>query len=579
MANETKRERWDKRLGELRALREPIMPEWREIAENFYPRTLPWLMDRGKQNTRNRRNTKIINTTPVMAARTLTAGMMSGATSPARPWFRLVTPDPEMMEFAPVKLWLYQVQRTLSDVFARSNFYNSLAMGYGELGRFGTLSLGMFEDGAETLRCWTYPAGGYSIANSSRGTVDSVYVEYTRTVRQIVQEFGLKPNRSIDWSRISATVRERYDRNQLEQPFQLVHVVEPNEDRDPRYADNQNMPVRSCYYEVEQKSKDVLLRESGFNEMPILVSRWDVVGEDPWGTGPGLDALGDAKALQYRERQKAKRIDKHNDPALVGHPDLKNKRVSLLPGDVTYVGFTPTGGAPQLQPVHTVNHDINSLLVDIEAIEGRVRRAMYEDLFLMLAMSDRRDITATEVAERHEEKLLVLGPVLERQNNELLNPAIDRNFGICLRAGKFPPPPQELEGAQLRVEYVSLLAQAQRMVATGSIERFANFIGALATAQANAAAGGVTVMDKLDFDQAADEYAEALGVPPTIVRSDDQVEDIRAQRDKQARMQQMAAAAQPMAQAAKAAKDLSETQLRGKPALDQVADAAAATLQ
>lgn len=554
------------------------MPEWRELAENFVPRTLPWLLDQGKQNTRARRNTKIINTHPRIAARTLQRGMTAGVASPTRPWFRMQHPDRDLNEFQPVKLWLHHAVRVIEDMFSRSNFYNALGMGFAEEGVFGTSALGMYEEAKDDLRCYPYPIGSYFIANAARGSVDTFYRQYRLTVRQLVQEFVMKDARGTqitnpDWSRVSARVRDIYDRNDLETPIDVVHVIEQNDERDSRYVDSRHMPVRSCYYECDQSNKSTLLRESGFEELPVLVSRWDVLGEDPWGTGPALDALGDAKALQFRERQKAKRIDKHNDPALVGHPDLKHKRVSLLPGDITYVGFTPTGGAPQLQPVHNVHHDTSSLTEDIAAIQQRISRALDEDLFLMLMMSDRREVTAEEIARKYEEKVTMLGPVLERQNDEKLDPAIDRAFSIALRRGLLPPPPQELEGSTLKIEYVSLLAQAQRLVAASSIDRYTGFIGGLAKVQADAGQAP-TVFDKIDFDQAADEYANALGVPATIIRSDEQVETLREARAQQQRMQQMAASAQPMAQAAKAAKDLSETNVRGRSALDRLSEAA-----
>jgi hypothetical protein len=559
---ESKRKAYERRLAELVMFREPLMHEWRDISDYFYPRRVESLYYGEQRNTRNRRNTKIINTTSTMALRTLVSGLMSGATSPARPWFRLSTPDPDMMEFAPVKRWLFHVERVQRDVLARSNFYDTLGVCYRQLGSFGTMAMGMFEDSKEALRCWPYQIGGYAVANSARGSVDTLYNEYYRTVRQLVQQFGQ--------DNVSDQVKSAWAQGRREHQIEVVHAIQPNGDWTGDYANNKDMPVNSCYFE-KGGNNDKLLRETGFEEMPAMCFRWDILGEDPWGTGPALDALGDAKALQFREKQKSKRIDKQNDPALFGNGNLKGKRTSLLPGDVTYGDYQPNG-KPSLQPIHEINQDIGAIREDINDCEQRVRRAMYEDLFLMLALSDRRQITAEEVARREEEKLIVLGPVVERMNNELLNPAIDRVFAMCLRAGLFPPPPEELEGEQLRVVYVSLLAQSQRLVTTSAIDRYSGFIGGLAKFQADAGES-VSVIDKLDIDQAADEYADALGVPPTIVRSDDQVEELRAQRAKQQQMQQMAAAAQPMAQAAKAAKDLSQTEVRGQNMLERMVPA------
>lgn len=558
---EGKRKAYERRLAELITYREPLMHEWRDIADFFFPRRITSLYEGEQRNTRHRRNTKIINTSSTMALRTLVSGLMSGATSSARPWFRLSTPDPEMMEFGPVKEWLFLVERILRDMFARSNFYDTLGVCYRQLGAFGTMAMGMFEDDQEVLRCWPYQIGGYAIANSARGSVDTLYNEYYRTVRQLVQQFG-KEN-------CSHHVQNAWASGRREHQVMVVHAIQPNGDWSGEYADNRNMAVSSCYYEKDSPNNDKLLRETGFEEMPALCFRWDILGEDPWGTGPALDAIGDAKGLQYREKQKAERIDKQNNPALFGSGALKNKRTSLLPGDITYGDYLPNG-KPSLQPVHEIAQDTGAILQDIQAIEQRISRAMYEDLFLMLSRSDRRQITAEEIARREEEKLIVLGPVVERMNNELLNPAIDRGFAMALRAGLLPPPPEELEGQQLRVVYVSLLAQSQRLVTTGSIDRYSGFIGGLAKFQAEAGES-VSVIDKLDIDQAADEYADALGVPPTIVRSDDKVAELREQRAKAEQAQQMAAMAQPAAQAAGAVKDLSESQVGGQSVLERMA--------
>lgn len=576
---ESKRDRFDKRLTQLRDVREPLLPEWRLIGENFFPRTFPSLLESGRSQNKSRRNNKIINGKPRFALRTVQRGMTAGVASPSRPWFRLRHPDRELNEYQPVKLWLDTAVRVIEDMCARSNFYNALGVGFLSECAFGTSALGLFEDPLEDLRCYNYPIGSFFIANSARGNVDTFYCVPRYTVRQFFQLFVMRDGRGNpvprpDWSRASGQVRNMFDRNQLEQLVDVVHVIEPNDERNPAYVDNRNMPIRSCYYELNSKEKGTLLRETGFEEMPVPVSRWEVHEDDTWGVGPALDALSDALALQFRERQKAKRIDKHNDPALVGHPDLKGKRTSLLAGDITYVGFTPTGGAPQLRSIHDVDPDISSLTADIVSIEDRISRALDEDLFLMLSLSEQKDVTAEAIARKYEEKVTMLGPVLERQNDEKLNPAIDRMFAIALRRGLLPPPPEELEASPLKVEYVSVLAQAQRLVGASSIDRYTGFIGGLAQAQA-AAGEAPTIFDKIDLDQAADEYAEALGVPATVVRSDDQVEQIRRDRAKQQQMQQLAQTAEPIAKAAKAAKDLSETSVRGRSALDRIADASA----
>jgi len=236
---------------------------------------------------------------------------------------------------------------------------------------------------------------------------------------------------------------------------------------------------------------------------------------------------------------------------------------------VTYTPFSNTGGAPGFQPVYTIKPEISALLEDIQEMKSDVRQAMYVDLFLMLTMTDRRQITAEEIRERHEEKLLMLGPVLERLNMELLDPAIDRTFAIMLRRGMVPPAPPEIQGQSLKIEYISILAQAQRLIATSGIERLTSFVSILAEGQVKAGMPP-TVMDKLNFDEAVDEYAFALGTAPQIIYSDDDVAAARESRAQEQQAQQLAAAAQPLKDAATAGKTMSETPLNGGNALEQV---------
>jgi hypothetical protein len=175
----------------------------------------------------------------------------------------------------------------------------------------------------------------------------------------------------------------------------------------------------------------------------------------------------------------------------------------------------------------------------------------------MLANTDRRQITAREIEERHEEKLLALGPVLEQLNQDLLDPMTDIVFDIHVKQGLIPPPPQELQGIDLKVEYISIMAQAQKLLGVSAIERFTGFAGQVAGVDPS-------VLDKIKTDQILDVYADTISLPPSIVRTDEEVAEIRSQR---ARQQQMAQQAQMEMQAAKTAKDLSQTDLSEDKAL------------
>lgn len=559
LINEPLCKRLQRRLAQMKSERSSYEAHWREIAENFQPRVGRWIQRDSQRNGDNRgqkRHQRIINSTPIYCLDTLAAGMTSGNTSPARPWFRLTTPDPGLAELGSVKQWLYAVETRMREVFSRSNLYRVLPSIYADLGAFGTACMLAIEDKDDVVTFDHFEIGSYWLAQSNRKRVDVMYREFEMTVRQMVQEFGLEA--------CSDPVKALYRNGQVEVWRPICHAVEPN-------PDGGEFPVRSVYWERGQETRELAVR--GFKSNPVLACRWNTAGEDIYGSSPGMAALGEAKALQFKEKRKAAAIDKAVDPPLMGPSSLRNQRVSLLPGDVTYVDVQ--SGMQGLKPIHDWRPDIGAMLEDINKSELLLRQAFYVDLFLMMQNDDRSNITAREIQERHEEKLLMLGPVVERVNDELLDPIIDRTFDILVRRSMpywqglvngepdIPPPPAELENVELKVEFISVLAQAQKSIGISAMDNLFQFVGA--AAQMNPG-----VLDKVDFDQAVDERAEMLGVSPRIVRSDD---DVAAMRQQQAQEQQQAKAMAMAAQGAQVARDLGGAKVSPETALGRVADA------
>lgn len=540
---ESRIERYKKRIAAMRDERTSWEYHWKEIQWYISPRSGRWMLsdtDRGRKKSQ-----RIINGAPTQASKTLAAGMMSGLTSPARPWFRLLTPDPNLMEVAAVKAWLFAVEQRIRDTLARSNLYNCLPNVYRELGDYGTAVMLAEADDGTVVRFYPLTVGTYWLATDHRRDVDTLYRELQMTVRQVVDKFGL--------DKVTPQTRSKYDGGQFELPVYVDHLISPNQDRAPGKIDARNKAWSSCYWE---RAATTFLRESGYDTKPFFAPRWDVLGEDIYGSSPGMDALGDAKMLQVREKQFAMAVDKHVDPPLVGSANLRSLGVNALPGSVTFANMSE--GAVGLAPIYQTAPDYSGALSDKQDIIGRIRDTYYANLFLMLSNMDDPSMTATEVQERHEEKMLALGPVLERLNSELLDPLIDRVFALMLTHGVsdnpavslIPPPPPQLNGQPLRIDYISILAQSQKVLQTGAIQQFVQFAGGMA-------AMNPAVLDKVNFDQALDEFGTDLGVPPSVIRSDDEVAAVRAQKAQQQQQQQMAAMAPAFAQYAKGAQALS----------------------
>jgi hypothetical protein len=568
MLLETKRQRLEHLKTMLKNERSTFRSHWQDLNDFILPRRGRFFVE--DVNRGDRRNNKIIDSTATLAARTLRSGMMSGVTSPARPWFRLTTPNPAQAESGAVKQWLHTVSERLSYTFLKSNIYNILPIVYGDLGVFGTAAMSIEEDFDDVIRCQSFPIGSYMVAKDYRGRVNVFVREFQMTVRQVVEQFAEKDENGkiIDWSNIALTTKRLWDEKQYEQWVQVTHVIAPNHDYDGKKLKSKYKKFVSCYYENAQKGEqldqtDLFLRESGYDYFPILAPRWETAGEDVYGTDcPGMTSLGDIKALQTMQKRKAQAIEKMVMPPMTAPASLKNQKASLLPGDVTYVDIRD--GQQGFRPAHEVNLRINELAIDIQDHQQRIRRAFFEDLFLMLASSDRRDITAREIEERHEEKLLALGPVLEQLNQDLLDPLIDITFDILNRQGQIPEAPEDLQGVPLKVEYISIMAQAQKMVGISGLERTTQYVLGLAAADPS-------VLKKFNSQQAVDVYADMASVHPSVIRSDEDVAAMEAQEQQAMAAQQQAAM---LSQGTQAAKNLSQADLEGDNALTRMIEGA-----
>lgn len=548
-----------KRKAALYQERQSWDPRAKECSKYVLPRA-----GRFEITDRNRgenRYSGVYDNTAIRANRVLAAGMMAGMTSPARPWFRLATPDPKLMELDPVRLWLDAVTKLMRTVFAKSNLYKTLHSMYEELGVFGTAAAYVCKDFDSLVHSQALTFGEYAVAQNSKGRVDTLFREYQCTVGQLVDEFGIE--------NCSDTVKSAHQNGKLDQWVTVTHAVYPRANRDIRGKTSKDKRFASVYYESSATGNQVL-RESGYDQFPFVVPRWVTSGGDIYGTGPAQEALGPIKQLQHQQLRKAQAIDYKTNPPLQMPAGYRTMEVNTLPGGVSYVDMSTQNGG--IRSAFEVQLDISELGQDILDVRRQIESTFYSDLFLMLANDDRSGVTAREINERHEEKMLMLGPVLERLHNELIEPLIDLVFeavtGAVTESGPLlPPPPEELDGMELKVDFISTLAQAQKQIGLGGIEKLVGFTGQLAQAKPE-------VMDKIDLDQAIDIYGDLLGTDPALIVSDDKVAEIRAQRQQQQQQQeqmaQMAQMAKPMDQMAGAAQKLGGTTAGEGTALDAI---------
>lgn len=552
MADFTLRDYFERRKSTLKLERQSFITHYEDLSDFVLPR-------RGRFQTsdRNRgekRHQNIINSRATQALRIARAGLVAGTMSPSRPWFSLETTNPEFMENQRVKVWLHKQEELLRSIFNESNFYNMAPQMIGELLLFGTGCMTQVDDFQDVARFYTHTAGSYMIGQDHRYVVNTLVREQEMTVEQLVSWFGLES--------VSQSTRDAYSKGSLDSWRPVTHFIEPNpEAREGGFANAK--PFRSVYYETNDNEKENFLSVSGFDEFPGYVPRWDVTGEDIYGTDcPGMTSLGDVRGLQIEEKRKAQAIDKMVNPPLKGPAELQNVPVSSLPGGLTI--YSGIQGREGLQPIYQVNPNLQDLKEDMARVESRINEAFFVDMFLAISnMEGIQPRNQLDLSQRNEERLLQLGPVLERMHGEFLSRTVERTFAQGVRAGIIRNAPPEIEGQEINVKFISNLAMAQRAVAVQPIERFIQFVGGMAQFNPE-------VLDKVNFDQAADEYAQATGAPPSIVNPDADVEGVRQQR---AQAQQAQQGLEATNSAASAVKQLTDAKTGDDNALTEIAEA------
>lgn len=544
------------RLAGLKVNRYSWWVHWRELADFFLPRRYKWLVTPNQMGRGSPINQHIIDSTGCVAMRNMAAGLVSGKTPPTRQWFKYKIGRIDSTGNNPISQWLYDCERLIRLIFHESNFYNSIATFFTDIAAFNTATMIIYEDFENVINCYNPCAGEYYVDIDGKYRPCILYREFTMTISATVSRFGLE-NCS---SNIQRMYREN-DGSNLTREIIIAHAIEPNDD-DRDLGIPKIFTYREVYWEwggsqsQQNGSPDTqgFLSKKGFHEQPHMTARWDLVSNDPYGRGPSMDALGDQKQLQLETKRKAQAIDKMVNPPMVADMQLKNQPASLLPGGTTYVNGYTASGKPGFSSVYDTKFPVNEISEDLAEVRERIKKTFFNDLFQPLSQYETRsNITTDEVNQRKSEALIMIGPVFTRLDHEGLKVLHERVWGIASRAGILPEPPPEIAGMEIEIEFVSMLNVVQSATESTAIEKLFAWAG-------NLAAVDPAITDKLDFDYSIDKYATLLSTDPKVIRTNEQVAQIRQQRQQQQQAQMQAEMAEKMAAGAKT---LSETQVGG----------------
>ena len=558
--------RWvEGRLMGMRVNRYSWWTHWRELADYFLPRRYKWLITPNQMGRGSPINQHILDSTAVVFARNLASGLVSGKSSPTSLWFRLRVGYYDSTRTDPISLWLAEVERILYLIFSESNFYNAIGVFYYDLVVFGTASMLIYEDFDTVINCVNPALGEYYVDIDSKYRPVVFYREFTQTVGQVVSEFG--------YENCSTAVQQLYDDPSganITREIIVAHSIEPNNDgRAKEFGFPEKFAFRECYWEWGGSTSPQggasnsprFLRKRGYYEQMAIIGRWDTVSNDPYGRSPAMDGLPDQKQVQLEQRRKAQAIDKMVNPPLVADVQLKNQPANLTPGGITYVSGYSASGKPGFASVYDTRFPVQEITTDLQEVKARLSQIFFNDVLRVASQYETRsNVTAVEWDLRKSESLVMLGPALERIDNEVLRPVLERVFNVANRAGIIPPPPEEIAGQMMTIDFVSMLAQAQQATRAGSIERVLSLAGNLVGVVPEA-------MDNIDVDYSLDKYSSLLNNDPKMIRSPEQLAAIREQRAQAQAQAQQAAIAQQLSQGAK---NLASADTSGQNALSAI---------
>ncbi len=534
--------RWEDQWIEIRDYQLPFVGDFKREGDDSYP---------GR-----RKDLKIAQGVAWAAAQIFSAGIMSGLTPPSRQWFKFEFSNSSLNENVQAGQVLDERQEIMQSVLAGSNFYNAIHSSYFEL-PYGQAPLAVLPDTEKGVRFQAQTIGTYYIDVDGSGKVTTFARRYPQKLSQIIDTFGIE---ALPYNERMKLKGGAVPDNNTRYVWWLV---QPNEQAVPGRIGRLNMPYISMYW-MEGCSESEWLYVGGFDEFPVPTGRYQTNGNNPYGYGPGWYALGDSKMLQMMKKDYLTAVELSVKPPLTATADVMAEGINLIPGGVTKLSAPNSA----VQSLFNVALDMPHLAEEIIRTEDSIKRAYSADLFLMLDSITTGQMTAREIVERQQEKLQQLGPVVERLQEEYLTPILERTYNILDRAGVFPPIPPDIAQVigeeDVRIIYISPLAQAQKMSGLVNIEQAISFVAQMAQIWPDS----IKTIDPLGT---VAKYMDMLGAPAKMRRPEEEVQQmIQAEQQAMAQAQQEQQAAQ-LAQAlpgiTQAAKNATEAANDGNPAL------------
>ena len=520
--------------------------EWEEHARYVQPSKVGFFEQRypGEQKTEWLWDSTAIH------ARINASHYLSSVITPATGyWLGIKFRDKELADSDKPNEWLEESIKITRAEISRSNFYAQAGEFYDDILTFGTSpfqieerrlpGLGGLFVGPHYEAAWLRDV--VCLANPW-GELDTTIRCYERTALQWYSQFGDEIGEQV--SRLART-----------EPKTKVKVYHASYPRDPDEIDRDALAgghaasSRQPYASVWVNEKDVkIFREGGSYAPSRVVPRWSTSTGTNYGSSPTHTAMPDIKTLNEAKRLGLIAWEKGIDPTLLVNESMQLTNLNRAAGSVNVV--RDIDGIRKLDDLT----DTDKSMIEVMELRSSIKEIFFSDLINEPA-EVKSGTTAYEVAKRMERAQRILGEAVGRIREEFVRPVVEQTFHMLLRNNKFPPIPEELDSADLDVVYNTPLQTAQELQGIENIQMFLVEGQNLAAIQSPEDPGSAEVLDLIDFDEILSEQAKRRGIPATVLRSEDEINDVRdARRQQQTEDRELELAMQNAA----VAKDMSQ---------------------
>ena len=517
---------------------------WREVRDNISPEVAAALTDAAGINNGRDRQGKVMTSSPQLAVEALAAGMQGGLVSPARMWFALGVKGKAGYLSTGAKQWLDAVRDVLLYYFNEADIYGAMHQLFSEMALFGQGVVLIEEDERTGFRFTTLSCGDYWLDSNHKDEVDTLMRKAYYSARGLIEKYGELHLPEI-------ILNEAKKKTSIEKKYEVVHIIQPRQKRDMTRGNAKNMPWESIHIlrtggSTDNSGKSTILKIGGFKSKPFVAPRWKKLAGRVYGSCPARIALPDIKTLYQIIKEGLNGLKKSVSPPVTASGQMKQTQIRLIPNGVTYLkGMNQNS---QVAPIYQTTGALNEAFAERDRLVQLINDVFYVNLFAPIMNRD-KSMSATEVTSVNAEKMGQITPVIELLEKEALDYIFVRCFNILLNIGGIiPPAPPELQGIDLKIDYVSVLAQAQRMSEINGVIQFLSSI-------APAVQMNMESMDVVDMDKVVRKIGEVL-CQQNLLRDTKEVAKLRKNRAKA--MQEQAAAAQTK-EAISSVKEASET--------------------